>query len=119
MLGHSSIAVNTPEFRRRHAMSIPKALAGCGISRRELIRLGAGGLGFGLFGGLGPVPYVFSHASEVAAASESGKILVVFEWFGGNDGLNTIVPYGDATYYTHRPTIGIKEKEVLKVNGHS
>jgi len=98
-------------------MSIHKTLAQCGVSRRDLMRLGAGGLGFGLFGGLGPVPYVFSKASEVAAAaSDSGKILVVFEWFGGNDGLNTIVPYGDSTYYKHRPTIGIKEKDVLKID---
>ncbi len=97
-------------------MTIPKKLADCGISRRDLIRLGAGGLGFSLVGGIGPVPYLFSKASEVAAATDSGKILVVFEWFGGNDGLNTIVPYGDATYYKHRPTIGIKEKNVLKID---
>ena len=98
-------------------MSIHESLAHCGVSRRDLMRLGAGGLGFGLFGGLGPVPSVFSKASEVAAAaSDSDKILVVFEWFGGNDGLNTIVPYGDSTYYKHRPTIGIKEKDVLKID---
>jgi uncharacterized protein (DUF1501 family) len=88
----------------------------CGISRRDLIRLGAGGLGFGLFGGIGPVPYLFRKASEVAAAGKADKILVVFEWFGGNDGLNTVVPYGDAMYYKHRPTIGIKEKDVLKID---
>jgi len=88
----------------------------CGISRRDLIRIGTGGFGFGLFGGVGPVPYVFSKASEIAAASNSGRILVVFEWFGGNDGLNTIVPYGDSMYYRHRPRIGIKEKDVLKID---
>ena len=93
-------------------------LRDCGISRRDMIRIGAGGLGFGLFGGIGPVPYVFGKASEVAAASTSDKILVVFEWFGGNDGLNTIVPYGDPMYYKHRPTIGIKEKDVLKIDEH-
>jgi uncharacterized protein (DUF1501 family) len=93
-------------------------LAASGVSRRDIIRIGAGGLGFGLFGGIGPVPYVFSRASELAAASTSGKILVVFEWFGGNDGLNTIVPYGDAMYYKHRPTIGIREKDVLKIDEH-
>jgi uncharacterized protein (DUF1501 family) len=87
-----------------------------GVSRRDMIRIGAGGLGFGLFGGIGPVPYLFSKASQVAAAGNAGKILVVFEWFGGNDGLNTIVPYGDAVYYKHRPTIGIKEKDVLKID---
>lgn len=86
------------------------------FSRRDLIRLGAGGLGFGLFGGLGPVPSAFGQASRAAAGSTAGRILVVFEWFGGNDGLNTVVPFGDATYYKHRPTIGIKEKDVLKIN---
>ena len=87
-----------------------------GVSRRDMMRLGAGGLGFGLFGGIGPVPFVFSQASRAAAATLSNKILVVFEWFGGNDGLNTIVPYGDAMYYRHRPTIGIKEKDLLKID---
>jgi uncharacterized protein (DUF1501 family) len=99
-------------------MKNKRILDDSGVSRRDMIRIGAGGLGFGLFGGLGPVPYVFSKASEAAAANNTGKILVVFEWFGGNDGLNTIVPYGDAAYYRHRPTIGIKEKDVLKIDAH-
>ncbi len=81
-----------------------------------MLRLGAGGLGFGLFGGIGPVPYVLGQASRAAAATTSGRILVVFEWFGGNDGLNTVVPYGDALYYKHRPTIGIREQDVLKID---
>src|SRR5204862_4473974 len=93
-------------------------LSHSGVSRRDMLRIGTGGLGFGLFGGLGPVPYVFSKASQVAAQGTSGKILVVFEWFGGNDGLNTIVPYGDSQYYKHRPTIGIKENDLLKIDAH-
>ncbi len=99
-------------------MSGRSKLSGSGVSRRDLIRLGAGGLGFGLFGGLGPVPRVFSESSELAAQVPSRKILVVFEWFGGNDGLNTIVPYGDSLYYKHRPTIGIREKDVLRIDAH-
>jgi uncharacterized protein (DUF1501 family) len=83
-----------------------------------MMRIGAGGLGFGLFGGIGPVPFVLSQASRDAARNTSGRILVVFEWFGGNDGLNTIVPYGDPVYYKHRPTIGIKEKDLLKIDAH-
>ena len=92
-------------------------LSHCGLSRRDLMRLGAGGIGFSLFGGIGPVPAVFAQASAAAApAADSRRILVVFEWFGGNDGLNTIVPYGEPMYYRHRPTIGIREKDVLVID---
>src|SRR4249920_2493085 len=99
-------------------MTIKNRLDDSGVSRRDILRLGAGGMGFSLFGGVGPVPSVLGQASRAAAANPSGKILVVFEWFGGNDGLNTIVPYGDPMYYKHRPTIGLKEKDLLKIDAH-
>ena len=98
-------------------MATRNRLNDSGVSRRDLMRLGAGGLGFSLLGGFGPVPMVLNQAS-LAAAGQSGRILVVFEWFGGNDGLNTIVPYGDPAYYKHRPTIGIKEKDLLPIDPH-
>ncbi len=97
-------------------MTTKDRLGDSGVSRRDMLRLGAGGLGLGLFGGIGAVPPVLAQASRSVAASPTGKILVVFEWFGGNDGLNTVVPYGDALYYKHRPTIGIKEADVLKID---
>jgi uncharacterized protein (DUF1501 family) len=88
----------------------------CGVSRRDLLRLGAGGVGLGLLGGVGPVPSVLAQAARSVSATSSAKILVVFEWFGGNDGLNTIVPYGDPAYYRHRPTIGIRESDLLPID---
>lgn len=97
-------------------MGIEKLSDRSGVSRRDLLRLGAGGIGFGLLGGLAAVPPVFGQASRSVATIPAGRILVVFEWFGGNDGLNTIVPYGDPLYYKHRPTIGIKESDVLKID---
>jgi uncharacterized protein (DUF1501 family) len=97
-------------------MATKNPLGESGVSRRDMLRLGAGGLGLGLLGGIGPVPRVLAQASRSVAANPTGKILVVFEWFGGNDGLNTIVPYGDPLYYKHRPTIGIKESDVLKID---
>lgn len=97
-------------------MPIKDPLTDSNVSRRDMLKLGAGGLGLGLAGGIGTVPPVLAQASRAAATNTAGKILVVFEWFGGNDGLNTIVPYGDDLYYKHRPTIGIREADVLKID---
>lgn len=56
--------------------------------------------------------------ARTAQAAEVGKdtILVVLEMTGGNDGLNTVIPYADEQYYKFRPTIGIKKAELKKVN---
>ncbi|MEL6133729.1 MAG: DUF1501 domain-containing protein [Bacteroidota bacterium] len=44
-----------------------------------------------------------------------GKKLVIIQLSGGNDGLNTIVPFEDDRYYQARPSLGIDKKEVLKL----
>lgn len=44
-------------------------------------------------------------------------VLVVCQLSGGNDGLNTVVPYANKAYYSLRPTLGIPEDKVLKLNG--
>ena len=44
----------------------------------------------------------------------TAKTLVLVTLYGGNDGLNTVVPYGDPAYYRARPKLGIPEREVLK-----
>ena len=51
-------------------------------------------------------------------SSYDDKILVIVELSGGNDGLNTVVPYGDDAYYRHRPSIGIREADLLKLDDH-
>ena len=50
--------------------------------------------------------------------SKDLPVLVVVELSGGNDGLNTVVPFADDAYYRHRPTIGIPESQVLKLDDH-
>ena len=69
--------------------------------------------GVGVTAGALPLP-LFAQANcrrSPPKASSDGKILVVLELSGGNDGLNTLVPYGDDAYYKHRPHIGIPKKE--------
>src|SRR5271170_2881932 len=47
---------------------------------------------------------------------KDGPILVLIQLAGGNDGLNAVVPYTNDYYYKARPTIGIPEDQVIKLN---
>ena len=51
-------------------------------------------------------------------SGKDGKILVVVQLSGGNDGLNTVIPFGDDAYHRARPAIGHEGKAVLKVNDY-
>jgi uncharacterized protein (DUF1501 family) len=44
------------------------------------------------------------------------RSLVVIQLSGGNDYLNTVVPYGDGHYYDARPAVGIGPEQVLPIN---
>jgi uncharacterized protein (DUF1501 family) len=48
--------------------------------------------------------------------SRSGKILIVIQLSGGNDGLNTVVPFQNDIYYKNRPKLAIQKNEVLRVS---
>src|SRR3954468_18500196 len=47
-----------------------------------------------------------------------GKILVVLQLSGGNDGLNTVVPFADDAYHRARPALRHDAKTVLKLNDY-
>lgn len=49
-------------------------------------------------------------------AKSTGKKLVIIQLGGGNDGLNTIVPYRNDIYYSLRPQLGIAADKLLKLN---
>lgn len=60
-----------------------------------------------------------AFALEDQPVSNGGKddpILVVLQLAGGNDGLNTIVPYAHDEYYRARPTLGVPASQVLRLN---
>lgn len=54
--------------------------------------------------------------SSIAGVPED-RVLVVVQLGGGNDGLNTVVPYGMPEYYRARPTLAIRENQALKLGG--
>jgi uncharacterized protein (DUF1501 family) len=60
-----------------------------------------------------------SEAADSATQISTGKdatILVVLQMAGGNDGLNTVVPYSNDFYHEARPKIGLSADKILKVN---
>jgi len=84
-------------------------------TRREFLHCGAAGLSFvGLGGAAGGM---LARAADAAAkARRTDGVLVVVELAGGNDGLNTLIPFEDAPYYKARPTLGIPKKDALKLS---
>ena len=58
---------------------------------------------------------VFSRA--LAQAAQGGdRVLVLVNLQGGNDGLNTVVPYSMPQYYRYRPNLAIAQGDVLRLN---
>lgn len=51
------------------------------------------------------------------ATGKDATILVVLQMAGGNDGLNTVVPYTNDFYHKARPQIGLNASQVLDLNG--
>jgi uncharacterized protein (DUF1501 family) len=87
------------------------------ISRRDIFKRG-GMIAVGLV-----APRWLSTIAEADMVNlgKGGKlakdtVLVVCQLSGGNDGLNTLIPYANRAYYQYRPTIGIPEDQVVKLN---
>jgi uncharacterized protein (DUF1501 family) len=67
---------------------------------------------------LGIAPPTFlsraAHSFDTSPdARSNGRVLVLVQLAGGNDGLNTVVPHGDAEYYKARPGLGIPRATLL------
>lgn len=87
------------------------------ISRRVFIRSG----GLALFSvGLDPLflaRAAFAAVRPVVGASDRPTLVCLFQR-GAVDGLNMIVPHGDALYYRERPRIAIPRSDVVDLDGH-
>ncbi len=64
------------------------------------------------------VPNFLLQAAAREGSSKGNTVLVVVQLSGGNDGLNTVVPYGDDAYYKNRFTLAIGKNAVRKIDDH-
>ncbi len=62
------------------------------------------------------VPSFLPRSLSAASDNAEGRILVVIQLDGGNDGLNTVIPFQNDDYIKARPALHIEEKDVLKLN---
>src|SRR5256714_10328839 len=86
------------------------------VSRRDFIKQGL----VPVFAG-SAVPSVFASGLAAAAAdapdaTPSDRVLVLVQLAGGNDGLNTVIPFQDGAYHDARPTLR-QDQGVLTLNG--
>ena len=100
---------------RHHSIHCPSCAATNGTSRRGFLKsvLGLSSL---VAAGSG-VPSFLIRAAMAAEEKRrsSDHILVVVQLAGGNDGLNTVVPFGHDEYYRHRPSLCVGRSEERRV----
>ena len=89
-------------------------------NRRDFLKTTLGASSLLAVGGF--VPEFLANTAHAADKDEKkdkkDTVLVVIEMTGGNDGLNTVAPYGDDLYQKARPTLAFSKKEVLKLDDY-
>lgn len=87
-------------------------------SRRSFLStLGIGALGSGLV--LGGIPVNAMARTKFLnrlSAADNDRVLILIQLGGGNDGLNTIIPFENDVYYQKRPTIAITKDESIELS---
>ena len=82
------------------------------MKRRTVLK----GLSGALSLALAPNALAFTSPSVRENPGARKPILVALELSGGNDGLNTVVPFRNDDYYRLRPTLGIPAKDLLALD---
>jgi len=85
------------------------------INRRQFIKRSVTAVSVSM---VMPRLFLGSADAQVINAADR-KIFVVIQMGGGNDGLNTVIPYADSRYQQLRPTLGFKDTELKDAAGSS
>ncbi|MET9489495.1 DUF1501 domain-containing protein [Nocardia sp. NPDC006630] len=88
-----------PEFNRRNFLVGSSVLGALGV-------LGAAGVTW---------DELHHRAATTPLAAGSG-VLVLLTLYGGNDGINTVIPYADSAYHAARPELSYQPEEVLRLD---
>lgn len=62
------------------------------------------------------VPAFLANTARAAEAEKDARILVVIQLDGGNDGINTVVPFADEGYAKHRKQLRLPTAQLIKLN---
>ncbi len=64
------------------------------------------------------IPGFLARTARAAVPRRDSRVLVVVELNGGNDGINTVVPFADEGYAKHRKALRLAKDRLIKVNDH-
>src|SRR5580658_7164081 len=85
------------------------------VSRREFLIKGATTVAVGLAVPPWLAKMVWADSNATFGAAGGNRILVVVQLTGGNDGLNTFIPYSAPEYAVNRPTLAVPDDQVLRL----
>lgn len=80
------------------------------LNRRRFLQVGS------LASAATLMPRFLKALEKGSLVPPGNKVLVVIQLSGGNDGLNTVIPYRNDIYYKMRPSLGIKQQQALSLN---
>jgi uncharacterized protein (DUF1501 family) len=85
-------------------------------TRRDFLKASVGTATLMSFTAGVPHCLIRTATAGVPQRDDSKTVLVVLQLSGGNDGLNTVVPYEDDEYARNRPTLSLPPKDLHKIN---